>query len=127
MKIGARFATSPCGLCGGTDRQVLAARGRGLTPLTTVVGRGCGLVSPPPLPDPVEVAAFYATRYRVAYKGGWTPKRKHALRALRGALARARRLTPLLPQGARVLDVGASSGEFTYVMARSGFRGVYSV
>lgn len=126
MKIGARIAASPCGLCGGTERQVLATRGRGGAPLTTVVCRGCGLVSHHPAPDPAEVAAFYATRYRVAYKGGWEPKRKHALRALRGAIARAQRLAPLLPAGARVLDVGASSGEFTYVMARGGFaaRGI---
>ncbi len=126
MKIGARIATSPCGLCGGTEREVLATRGRGGAPLTTVVCRGCGLVSHQPAPDPAEVAAFYATRYRVAYKGGWEPKRKHALRALRGAIARAQRLAPLLPAGARVLDVGASSGEFTYVMARGGFaaRGI---
>lgn len=126
MKIGTRITTSTCGLCGGTERQVLALRGRGLMQLTTVICRGCGLVSHHPRPDPAEVAAFYATRYRVAYKGGWEPKRKHALRALRGAIARAHRLAPLLPHGAQVLDVGASSGEFTYVMARSGFaaRGI---
>lgn len=126
MKIGTRIEASPCRLCGGKEREVLATRGRGMEPLTTVVCRGCGLVSHHPLPDPEEVAAFYATRYRVAYKGGWEPKRKHALRALRGAIARAGRLAPLLPAGGRVLDVGASSGEFTYVMQRAGFaaRGI---
>jgi SAM-dependent methyltransferase len=126
MKIGTRIDASPCRLCGGRERRLLATRGRGLEPLTTVACDGCGLVSHHPLPDPAEVAAFYATRYRVAYKGGWEPKRKHALRALRGAVARARRLAPLLPEGARVLDVGASSGEFTYVMRQAGFaaRGI---
>lgn len=126
MKIGERIEASPCRLCEGTERQVLATRGRGFVPLTTVVCRGCGLVSHHPLPDPAEVAAFYATRYRVAYKGGWEPKRKHALRALRGAMARAARLAPLLRPGARVMDVGASSGEFTFVMHRAGFlaRGI---
>jgi 2-polyprenyl-3-methyl-5-hydroxy-6-metoxy-1,4-benzoquinol methylase len=126
MKIGARIETSPCRLCRGIERQVLATRGRGFAPLTTVVCRGCGLVSHHPLPDPAEVAAFYATRYRVAYKGGWEPRRKHALRALRGAVGRAGRLAPLLRPGARVLDIGASSGEFTYVMQRGGFaaRGI---
>lgn len=126
MKAGAHVAASPCRLCGGTERAVLATRGRGLAPLTTVACRGCGLVSHHPLPDPAAVVAFYATRYRVAYKGGWEPKKKHALRAQRGAIARAARLVPLLPRGGRVLDVGASSGEFTYVMQRLGFaaRGI---
>ena len=126
MKAGARFTASPCRLCEGTECQVLATRGRGMTPLTTVICRGCGLVSHHPLPDPAEVAAFYATRYRIAYKGGWEPRKKHALRAQRGAIARAARLAPHLPPGGRVLDVGASSGEFTYVMQRLGFaaRGV---
>ena len=126
MKIGARIAASPCGLCGGTERQVLATRGRGYVPLTTAVCCGCGLVSHHPLPDPAEVAAFYASQYRVAYKGAYEPKRKHALRALRGAIARAQRLAPRLRAGAHVLDVGASSGEFTHVMARCGFaaRGI---
>lgn len=126
MKIGARITASPCGLCGGTERQVLATRGRGYVPLTTAVCCGCGLVSHHPLPDPAEVAAFYAIQYRVAYKGAYEPKRKHALRALRGAIARAERLSPRLRAGAHVLDVGASSGEFTHVMARCGFvaRGI---
>jgi 2-polyprenyl-3-methyl-5-hydroxy-6-metoxy-1,4-benzoquinol methylase len=90
------------------------------------VCRGCGLVSHHPLPDAAEVAAFYATRYRIAYKGAWEPKRKHTLRALRGAIARAQRLAPRLHRSARVLDVGASSGEFTHVMQRLGFdaRGI---
>jgi SAM-dependent methyltransferase len=126
FKAGSRFRASPCRLCGSEERQLLASRGRGFVPLTTVICRGCGLVSHHPLPDPAAVAAFYATQYRVAYKGGWEPKRKHALRAQRGAIARAARLAPLLPPGARVLDAGASSGEFTYVMDRLGFaaRGI---
>lgn len=121
MTVGVRIEESPCRLCGGTERQVLATRGRGREPLTTVVCQGCGLVSHQTLPAPAAVADFYASRYRIAYKGGAEPKRKHALRALRGAMARADRLAPLLPLGARIMDVGASSGEFTYVMQRLGF------
>ncbi|RVT99313.1 class I SAM-dependent methyltransferase [Rhodovarius crocodyli] len=122
MRAGTPFATTPCRLCGGTEREVLATRGRGFTPLTTVLCTGCGLVSHHPLPSAEETAAFYATRYRLDYKGGWEPKRKHALRAVRGALARAARLAPLLPAGGRVLDIGASSGELVHVMGRMGFR-----
>lgn len=117
-----RMATAPCRLCGGGERQVVARQGRGRVPLTTVICTGCGLVSHAELPDAAEVAAFYATQYRLAYKGGFEPRRKHALRALRGAMARARRLAPMLPPHGRVLDVGASSGEFTHVMAEAGFH-----
>jgi len=122
MKAGHRFATDPCGLCGDMEREVLAARGRGHAPLTTAICRGCGLVSHHPLPSRAEMAEFYAKHYRVAYKGGFEPKRKHSLRALRGAMGRAARLVPFLRGGAPILDIGASSGEFVYVMARAGFQ-----
>jgi SAM-dependent methyltransferase len=120
MQNGHRFSADPCGLCSGLEREVLATRGRGHQPLTTALCRGCGLVSHHPLPSAAEMAAFYAKDYRVAYKGGFEPKRKHALRALRGAMSRASRLMPFLHGGAKLLDIGASSGEFVYVMARSG-------
>jgi SAM-dependent methyltransferase len=120
MRIGERFSASPCHLCGGTQRALLATRGRGYVPLRTAVCTGCGLVAHDPLPDPAELAAFYAERYRCDYKGAERPKPKHVLRALRGAVSRAARLAPHLPPGARVLDVGASSGEFVHVMRRLG-------
>jgi 2-polyprenyl-3-methyl-5-hydroxy-6-metoxy-1,4-benzoquinol methylase len=101
---------------------VLATRGRGFEPLVTVVCCNCGLVSHQPLPSPEALTAFYATRYRIAYKGTVHPKPKHALRALDGAIARARRLIPLIGPSARVLDIGASSGEFTLVMGGAGCR-----
>jgi SAM-dependent methyltransferase len=121
MKIGETLRASPCRLCGMPEREVVANRGRGGAALTTVICRGCGLVSHANLPKEAEVAEFYAARYRLQYKGGYAPGPKHALRALRGAMARARRLAPLLPARGRVLDIGASSGEFTFVMAEAGF------
>lgn len=121
MKIGEHVTASPCGLCRGTRRQVVATRGRGFVPMATVICHGCGLVSHHDLPSAAEIASFYATRYRLDYKGAPEPKPKHILRALRGAVARAGRLAPMLTRGARVLDIGASSGEFTYVMAQAGF------
>ncbi len=121
MKIGQDFPATPCRLCGAGTRRLVADRGRGGAALETALCSGCGLVSHAEIPAEAEVSDFYATRYRLEYKGGFTPKRKHALRALRGAMARARRLAPLLPAHARVLDIGASSGEFTFVMGEAGF------
>lgn len=121
MKIGDEFTASPCPICSGTARRLVADRGRGGGALSTAICQGCGLVSHASLPDEAEVAEFYATRYRLEYKGDFAPKPKHALRAQRGAMARARRLAPMLPSGARVLDLGASSGEFTFAMTEAGF------
>ncbi len=121
MTLGHDFPASPCRLCGSASRRLVADRGRGGAPLETVLCTGCGLVSHAAIPEEAEVSDFYATRYRLEYKGGFTPKRKHALRALRGAMDRARRLAPLLPGQAKVLDIGASSGEFTFVMGEAGF------
>jgi 2-polyprenyl-3-methyl-5-hydroxy-6-metoxy-1,4-benzoquinol methylase len=122
MATGDLVSARPCVLCGGQDRRVVATVGRGYVPLSTVICVGCGLVSHHPLPDPADVAAFYASKYRVEYKGAWEPKPKHVLRGVRGAVARAKRLGAHLRPGARVLDVGASSGEFTYAMSRLGFK-----
>lgn len=121
MKIGQDFPASPCRLCSTGTRRLVADRGRGGAALRTALCTGCGLVSHAEIPAEAEVNDFYATRYRLEYKGGFTPQRKHALRALRGAMARARRLAPRLPAQARVLDIGASSGEFTFVMGQAGF------
>ena len=121
MPLGQDFPAPPCRLCGIASRRLVADRGRGGAPLETALCTGCGLVSHAEIPAEAEVSDFYATRYRLEYKGGFAPKRKHALRALRGAMARARRLAPLLPAHAHVLDIGASSGEFTFVMGEAGF------
>ncbi len=121
MHPGDRIAAGACPVCDARAREVVARGGRDDPALTTVVCPGCGLVSHHPLPDPAAVAAFYERDYRIAYKGAAEPRLKHTLRAQRGAIARARRLAPLLPPAARVLDIGASSGEFTYVMSRLGF------
>jgi 2-polyprenyl-3-methyl-5-hydroxy-6-metoxy-1,4-benzoquinol methylase len=120
MNIGDCAAADACMVCGHDEREIVATRGRGFASLATALCTGCGLVSHHPLPTAHDVHAFYARKYRVEYKGGWEPKRKHALRAIRGAVARAKRLAPFVPTGGRVLDIGASSGEFTYVMNRVG-------
>jgi 2-polyprenyl-3-methyl-5-hydroxy-6-metoxy-1,4-benzoquinol methylase len=121
INVGDELVVQPCVLCGETGRKVVETRGRGFASLTTVICNGCGLVSHDPLPSEAEVDAFYAERYRLAYKGAMTPKRKHSLRAQRGAARRAARFAPLLQSGARVLDIGASSGEFVYAMSQLGF------
>ncbi|MCU0881203.1 MAG: class I SAM-dependent methyltransferase [Hyphomonadaceae bacterium] len=126
MRLGQTLSTAHCKLCSSTDRTVVGLTGRGGAPLLSVLCDGCGLISHDPVPTQTELDAFYASRYRKDYKGGWTPKPKHSLRAQRSAARRAARLAALVRPGARVLDVGASSGEFVYMMQALGFdaRGI---
>jgi SAM-dependent methyltransferase len=122
MRIDDRITTDPCVLCDTVDRHVVEVVGRGSEPLTTVICDGCGLLSHHPLPEQSDLETFYEGRYRSAYKGVWRPKAKHSLRAQRSAALRAARLAPILRPGAMILDVGASSGEFVYMMQQLGFR-----
>ncbi|GBF58956.1 tRNA (mo5U34)-methyltransferase [Candidatus Phycosocius bacilliformis] len=122
MKLGDKVSAKACLVCGETERTVVGTMGRGLKPLISVLCESCGLVSHDPLPSPEELAAFYAQAYRQSYKGDLKPKAKHSLRAQRSAALRAVRLKSLLSPGARVLDVGASSGEFVYMMGKLGFK-----
>ncbi|HCP65322.1 MAG TPA: hypothetical protein DIU09_12115 [Hyphomonadaceae bacterium] len=122
MKLGDRVQTVPCMVCGKTERTVVGTVGRGLKPLTTVLCDGCGLVSHDPLPTRAELDVFYASDYRKNYKGVLKPKAKHSLRAQRSAALRAVRLKNLIQPGSRVLDIGASSGEFVYMMGKLGFN-----
>ena len=79
---------------------------------------GCGLVWSDPRPH--DPRRFYEDEYRVAYKGCFSPKAKHVLRAGRVALARLRAIEPLLRPGLRALDVGSGGGEFAYLLKTRG-------
>jgi len=91
-------------------------------PLRTVMCEHCGLVWTDPRPGAEEIRRFYTHDYRSAYKGAAEPKRKHVLRETRRAIARFRRVEPLLFSGARVLDVGAGAGFFPHVLQSRGFE-----
>ncbi len=109
---------SPCQLCGSPESVVLSNRGRHGKPLRTVICLQCGLVWSDPLPhNPRE---FYAQHYRLHYKGTYTPKPKHILRAGRLALARYQTIRHLLPTPRTVLDVGSGGGEFIYLLHKLG-------
>ena len=91
-----------------TDR-----RGR---PLRTVICMDTGLVRNDPVPDDAELAKFYAEDYRISYKGARKPRRRQILRNFRRAEIYVRSYRDLLEPTNRVLDVGAGSGEFAYLM-----------
>ena len=75
-----------------------------------------GLVRNDPVPDDAELAQFYAEDYRIRYKGARKPRRRQILRNFRRAAIHVRSYRELLEPTSRVLDVGAGSGEFAFLM-----------
>lgn len=98
----------------------MGERDRDGAPLRTVICHSCGLVRTDPMPDPAAIEAFYAREYRRLYKGSARPTARRVLRALDVARDRLDRLRPYLSGRRRVLDVGASSGEFLHVLRAAG-------
>jgi len=133
-------AATACPTCKSSECCVLATRdGKTNETLLTVVCNVCGLGRTDPLPSKEELHRWYTTDYRQDYKKHVHPDARHVLRAGTNALARWQWLrstdTHKMPQwfarstdngglaGAKLrsLDVGASSGEFVFLMAQRGF------
>lgn len=108
----------PCNVCGGSDVAVLANRSRSGKPLRTVICKACGLVWADPLPH--NPRSYYEDDYRVEYKGTFTPKPKHILRAGKVALHRRKLLGDWIAQPKIILDVGTGGGEFAYLLQSLG-------
>lgn len=124
-------AQTPCPCCSNHAARIVATRdGKTREALTTIACESCGLGRTDPLPSPEALQAWYATKYRQEYKSAFMPARRHVLRAGRIALDR---WTWLQTQGWQrptpghrpaTLDIGASSGEFVFLMTQLGFDAV---
>lgn len=110
----------PCNLCGSQNRRLIAEKDRDGAALTTVMCEGCGLVYTHPMPSNAEVAQYYGEDYRTSYKGSFRPPLKHTYRSGIRCLERFDRLKEFLSPGVKILDLGAGSGEFTYLLRRRG-------
>ena len=99
-------------LAADTDR-----RGK---PLRTVICMETGLVRHDPIPSDAELAQFYAADYRIAYKGTAKPRRRQVLRNFRCVSNHLHTYGDVLDAPNHVLDVGAGSGEFLFMMQRLG-------
>lgn len=128
MSLSSLWAAAPvairplhaCNLCGARDAHVVGTHDRNQQPLRTVICRACGLVWTDPRPSNEAIDAYYAREYRQSYKGARQPKLRHLHRAGVVAQDRFNRLLPVLANRHRVLDVGASSGEFVHVLRTAG-------
>lgn len=110
--------SQPCTVCGASNVAVLANTSRSGQPLRTVICQDCGMVWSDPFPH--NPRSFYEDDYRVAYKGTFTPKPKHILRAGKVALSRRELLGKWIEKPLKMLDVGTGGGEFAYLMQTLG-------
>ncbi len=118
MQQHQELCSTPCNICGSMDVSVLANRSRSGKPLRTVICKDCGLVWSDPLPH--NPKSYYEDDYRVEYKGTFTPKPKHILRAGKVALSRRKLLGDWIAQPKKILDVGTGGGEFAYLLQSLG-------
>lgn len=89
--------------------------------LHIVLCNQCGLIQQSPIPSESELRDYYATEYRMDYKKTLVPKSKHIHRSARLAIQRLEQLRAAGITSGDLLDIGAGSGEFVTVCARSGF------
>ena len=100
--------------------EVVSETDRHGKPLRTLICMETGLVRNDPVPNDEELARFYADDYRIAYKGAAKPRRRQVVRNFRRVTTYVRMFRDVLDPATQVLDVGAGSGEFAYLMTRLG-------
>ena len=100
--------------------EVVSETDRHGKPLRTLICMETGLVRNDPVPNDEELARFYADDYRIAYKGAAKPRRRQVVRNFRRVATYVRMFRDVLDPATQVLDVGAGSGEFAYLMTRLG-------
>ena len=82
--------------------------------------QNCGLVQLNDIPSERDLYEFYASKYRVAYKKQNRPRPKRVYRVGALAISRLKKPSPFLKKNTKLLDIGSSGGEFTYLASRIG-------
>lgn len=109
-----------CQLCGHGSCETVSELDRHGKPLRTVLCLGCGSVTNDPIPSEEELAAFYRSDYRRAYKGAAEPRMRQVWRNFSRIAQHLRDNAEFYRPGARCLDLGSGSGEFAYLAGRIG-------
>jgi SAM-dependent methyltransferase len=115
-----------CPLCGGNEHATVSERDRHGGALRTVVCIGCGIITNDPIPSDAELAAFYTSSYRVAYKGAEVPRKRQVYRNFRRIAAHFKDNAAFYGAPMTGLDLGSGSGEFLFFARAAGldFSGV---
>ncbi len=102
------------------DLRMVSDTDRRGKPLRTVINMQTGLVRNDPIPNDDALARFYAEDYRVSYKGATRPRRRQVFRNFRRVAKYIREFDDVLSPAKKVLDIGAGSGEFVFLMKQLG-------
>ena len=101
---------------------MIATRDRDGRRLDTQICLTCGLVSHARIPSETELREYYTSSYRLEYHGEATPSARRVMRAWMNGQRILRQVSPLLPAGGRILEVGAGIGCTVRTFADAGFR-----
>lgn len=121
-------AQSSCPACGDVQGIVIAMQdGKTKDELVTIQCVACGLGRIDPLPSKETLSEWYKSSYREEYKSAVSPSLRHILRAGRNALDRWQWYDSFAQSSVakadfRSVDIGASSGEFVYLLKTLGFN-----
>ncbi len=100
--------------------ELVSETDRSGKPLRTVICMETGLVRNDPVPSDAELAQFYSADYRIVYKGAAKPRRRQVLRNFRRVADHLRTYGDVFDAPVQMLDVGAGSGEFLFMMEQLG-------
>lgn len=109
-----------CVLCGVSATEVVSREDRHGRPLVTVLCTGCGVLRNDPVPSEAELTEFYRRDYRTDYKGAPEPRLRQVWRNLERLNAHFAAFRDIYSKGGRWLDLGAGSGEFSFLARRLG-------
>ena len=121
-------ASSACPACGDVAATVVATKdGKSSDALLTIQCVACGLGRIDPLPTKESLSEWYKSSYREEYKSAVSPSLRHILRAGRNALDRWQWYSDFIKPSPvkadfRSVDIGASSGEFIFLLKTLGFN-----
>lgn len=109
-----------CVLCGATGTEVVSRMDRHGQPLVTVLCSGCGVLRNEPVPTAEELDRFYRKDYRESYKGATEPRLRQVWRNLERLKVHFIEFRDIYARGGDWLDLGAGSGEFTFLAKHLG-------